>query len=74
MFVITGLSKCALILKFVITKYNLLVATTPALLPTFSVRYFAITIGDETSDLFHHRLFHNYTCEWQVKKILRTCT
>ena len=28
MFVTTGLSNCTLILKFVITKYNLLVATT----------------------------------------------
>ena len=43
MFVTTGLSKYTLILKFVITKYNLLVATTPAPLPTFSVRYFAMT-------------------------------
>ena len=45
MFVTTGLSKCTLILKFVITKYNLLVATTPAPPPlsTFSVRYFAMT-------------------------------
>ena len=30
MFVTTGLSKCTLILKFVITKHNLLVATTHA--------------------------------------------
>ena len=43
MFVTTGLSKCTLILKFVITKYYLLVATTPAPLPTFLVRYFAMT-------------------------------
>ena len=46
MFETTGLSKCTLILKFVITKYNLLVATTPAHprpLSTFSVRYFAMT-------------------------------
>ena len=44
MFVTTGLSKCTLILKFVITKYDLLVAITPAPpLPTFSVMYFAMT-------------------------------
>ena len=43
MFVTTGLSKCTLILKFVITKYYPLVATTPAPLPTFSVGYFAMT-------------------------------
>ena len=43
MFVTTGLSKCTLILKFVITKYNLLVATTPTPLSTFSVSYFAMT-------------------------------
>ena len=43
MFVTAGLSKCTLVLKFVITKYYLLVATTPAPFPTFSVRYFAMT-------------------------------
>ena len=55
MFVTTGLSKCTVILKFVITKYNLLVATTPAPPPHIFSRVFCY-------DLFHHRLFHNYTC------------